>query len=452
MPRPGPRPYECVRRAWHSDTHQPLRGTLIREIFRLVHLLHSTSTRRNKEWQEKLPIVVLRAEEILYSKANSEGEYADVETLRSRLDDAMNTLIRREEGEEEGVYLMPCVEAALSLGCSAKRGQRGHRNGSSRHLANAASSNLPASATSAGTEDCSARATRMDPSNHTHNSHANSSLISLTQAQPFCQSKQNSQPLTYEPSSSLGPAAALCPRPCYPIDATAFMFPQAPTSLKYGFIERPYPKQGTFVQFLKTGNANGFPDIQPGDGAPYTSYLKPVDAALPLSSIEVMDQQENSWPGIGSPNLKGYAGACLFDTVSVHAIPRLPSWVTHGDRQKHIPSIDATAACANDRISHDVGHVPVSESFSDLQVMEINPPPVTRPAGSHSCNSKLPSWLSPRCDGVQTSEVIEESALLHEDDHLQLRLGLPVNEPYTVSVSMGTTSISKRMRVDKSSE
>ncbi|MCI18602.1 hypothetical protein A2U01_0039757, partial [Trifolium medium] len=23
MPRPGPRPYECVRRAWHSERHQP---------------------------------------------------------------------------------------------------------------------------------------------------------------------------------------------------------------------------------------------------------------------------------------------------------------------------------------------------------------------------------------------------------------------------------------------
>ena len=34
MPRPGPRPYECVRRAWHSDRHQPIRGSLIQEIFR----------------------------------------------------------------------------------------------------------------------------------------------------------------------------------------------------------------------------------------------------------------------------------------------------------------------------------------------------------------------------------------------------------------------------------
>lgn len=34
MPRPGPRPYDCIRRAWHSDRHQPMRGLLIQEIFR----------------------------------------------------------------------------------------------------------------------------------------------------------------------------------------------------------------------------------------------------------------------------------------------------------------------------------------------------------------------------------------------------------------------------------
>ena len=34
MPRPGPRPYECVRRAWHSDRHQPMRGSIIQQIFR----------------------------------------------------------------------------------------------------------------------------------------------------------------------------------------------------------------------------------------------------------------------------------------------------------------------------------------------------------------------------------------------------------------------------------
>lgn len=33
---------------------------------------HRAATRKNKEWQEKLPVVVLKAEEIMYSKANSE--------------------------------------------------------------------------------------------------------------------------------------------------------------------------------------------------------------------------------------------------------------------------------------------------------------------------------------------------------------------------------------------
>ena len=32
---------------------------------------HSSVTRKNREWQEKLPLVVFKAEEIMYSKANS---------------------------------------------------------------------------------------------------------------------------------------------------------------------------------------------------------------------------------------------------------------------------------------------------------------------------------------------------------------------------------------------
>ncbi|GMY37452.1 putative coactivator CBP, KIX domain superfamily [Fagus crenata] len=78
MPGPSPRPYECVRKAWHSDRHQPIRGSLIQEIFRVVNEVHSSTTKKNKEWQEKLPVAVLavlKAEEIIYSKANSEVEF-----------------------------------------------------------------------------------------------------------------------------------------------------------------------------------------------------------------------------------------------------------------------------------------------------------------------------------------------------------------------------------------
>lgn len=108
MPRPGPRPYDCVRRAWHSDTHQPIRGTLIQEIFRffsflftistcfllcivissfsecflrVVNDIHGSNTKKNKEYQEKLPVVVLRAEEIMYSKANSEVIFVEKENF-----------------------------------------------------------------------------------------------------------------------------------------------------------------------------------------------------------------------------------------------------------------------------------------------------------------------------------------------------------------------------------
>ncbi|KAJ4899169.1 Uncharacterized protein Rs2_13120 [Raphanus sativus] len=128
MPRPGPRPYDCIRRAWHSDTHQPMRGLLIQEIFRIVCEIHSQSTKKNNEWQEKLPVVVLRAEEIMYSKANSEAEYMDMNTLLDRANDAINTIIRLDETTETGEFLQPCIEAALHLGCTPRRASRSQRN------------------------------------------------------------------------------------------------------------------------------------------------------------------------------------------------------------------------------------------------------------------------------------------------------------------------------------
>ncbi|XP_017229799.1 uncharacterized protein LOC108204730 isoform X2 [Daucus carota subsp. sativus] len=128
MPRPGPKPYECVRKVWHSDRHQPIRGSFIQEIFRVVHEIHSPATKKNKEWQEKLPVVVLRAEDIMYSKANSEAEYMDLKTLWDRTNDAINTIIRLDETIETGVYLQPCIEAALHLGCTPRRASRSQRN------------------------------------------------------------------------------------------------------------------------------------------------------------------------------------------------------------------------------------------------------------------------------------------------------------------------------------
>ncbi|KAE8732795.1 putative clathrin assembly protein [Hibiscus syriacus] len=132
MPRPGPRPYVCERRAWHSDRHQPMRGSLIQEIFRVVKEIHSSATKKNKEWQEKLPVVVLKAEEIMYSKANSEVEYMDLKTLRDRASDAINTIIRRDESTETGELLQPCIEAALHLGCTPRRTSRSQRNSNLR--------------------------------------------------------------------------------------------------------------------------------------------------------------------------------------------------------------------------------------------------------------------------------------------------------------------------------
>ncbi|KAJ9546800.1 hypothetical protein OSB04_019343 [Centaurea solstitialis] len=128
MPRPGPRPYECVRRAWHSDRHQPMRGSLISEIFRIANEIHSSATRKNKVWQDKLPTVVIRAEEIMYSKANSEAEYMDLETLWDRANDAINTIIKWDESTQTGVFLPPCIEAALELGCKPITTSRSQRN------------------------------------------------------------------------------------------------------------------------------------------------------------------------------------------------------------------------------------------------------------------------------------------------------------------------------------
>ncbi|KAA8523003.1 hypothetical protein F0562_009426 [Nyssa sinensis] len=132
MPRPGPRPYECVRRVWHSDRHQPMRGSIIQQILRVVHESHNSATKKNKEWQEKLPIVVFKAEEIMYSKANSEADYMDHETLWDRVNDAINTIIRRDESTETGELLPPCVEAALNLGCIPVRASRSQRHSNPR--------------------------------------------------------------------------------------------------------------------------------------------------------------------------------------------------------------------------------------------------------------------------------------------------------------------------------
>ncbi|KAL0718852.1 hypothetical protein Bca4012_068175 [Brassica carinata] len=132
MPRPGPRPYECVKRAWHSDRHQPIRGSIIRQIFRLAMEAHSAATRKNKEWQEKLPVVVLKAEEIMYSKATSEEEYTDADTMWNRANDAIDTIIRRDESTETGILLPPCVEAALNLGCIAVKASRSQRHSNVR--------------------------------------------------------------------------------------------------------------------------------------------------------------------------------------------------------------------------------------------------------------------------------------------------------------------------------
>ncbi|XVF88354.1 hypothetical protein PTKIN_Ptkin19aG0044100 [Pterospermum kingtungense] len=64
----------------------------------------------------------------MYSKANSEAEYMNPETLSDRVNDAINTIIRRDESTETGELLPPCVEAALNLGCHPVRASRSQRH------------------------------------------------------------------------------------------------------------------------------------------------------------------------------------------------------------------------------------------------------------------------------------------------------------------------------------
>ncbi|KAF2310621.1 hypothetical protein GH714_015611 [Hevea brasiliensis] len=118
MPRPGPRPYECVRRAWHSDRHQPMRGSIIQQIFRVAKESHSAATKKNREWQEKLPTVVLKAEEIMYSKANSEAEYMNLETLWDRVNDALTQLFEEMRAlKPESFCLLVLKSASLQSSC-----------------------------------------------------------------------------------------------------------------------------------------------------------------------------------------------------------------------------------------------------------------------------------------------------------------------------------------------
>ncbi|TQD76067.1 hypothetical protein C1H46_038403 [Malus baccata] len=91
VPRPGPR------------------------LYKVVNEVHNSVTKKNKDWQKKLPLVVLRAEEIMYSKANYEAEYMNLDTLWDRANDAVNTIIRRDEGIETGELLPPCVEGNIVL-------------------------------------------------------------------------------------------------------------------------------------------------------------------------------------------------------------------------------------------------------------------------------------------------------------------------------------------------
>ncbi|CAN6465591.1 unnamed protein product [Victoria cruziana] len=230
MPRPGPRPYECVRRAWHSDRHQPMRGSLIQELFRMVNESHSEAIRKNKEWQEKLPVVVLKAEEIMYSKANSEAEYMDLSTLWERANDAVDTIIRKDDSSEDGKFLQPCIEAALNLGCTPRRASRSQRHNSRCYLSSSTQDN--------GT--CTATVSK-DPKNLSFN------LPSFSTSQP-------GNPIVSPRGPRLVPyyLPQFTPRPIgsplnqrYPLPVSASQYPFCSETVPFAVEDKSFLPQGT---------------------------------------------------------------------------------------------------------------------------------------------------------------------------------------------------------------
>lgn len=43
-----------------------------------------------------------------------QAEYVDLKTLRDRVNDAIDTIIRKEDGTESGDLLQPCIEGITS--------------------------------------------------------------------------------------------------------------------------------------------------------------------------------------------------------------------------------------------------------------------------------------------------------------------------------------------------
>lgn len=484
MPRPGPRPYECIRRAWHSDSHQPLRGALIQEIFRVVNELHGTSTRRKKEWQEKLPIVVLRAEEILYSKANSESEYAGVETLRTRLDDAVNTMIRRDDSEEEGVYLPPCVEAALSLGCTPKKIPRGQRQVASRLLPNGTRHNSPMCANNNGSYRGMAGKVRNEvKSMHDKKTNSSSCGIGAQNSQMSTALPMRSSTLYSSAGPPQGPIACYTPTP-------GFVFPQnftLPTSFEasHPSITPSLPQLGGLVQFLKSADPSAhagllgpvpypvqisvnhdsralqYVDSSSSSGARIdahfvcrdlngsmctTSPMIPPASSIPRSTLEICrdscDQLvKSNLAGAVAPSTEVPAQKSLISidtrmTPQMQEIAARPDIFSMNTRMQGVaagPDISSTntqmQGFSTEQNRWQTCPVPKFKAFQ-------SPPSSYRPSPLQ--RSSLTSPIS-----------IDVGASSHACvDDLQLRLGPPGSEATGTSVLSGDPSAPKRLRVD----
>ncbi|KAJ9548587.1 hypothetical protein OSB04_021130 [Centaurea solstitialis] len=295
-----PRKYECVRRSWHSDLHQPIRGSIIQQIFRVVHENHSIGTKKNREWQEKLPLVVLKSEEIMYSKANSEAEYVDPKTLWDRVNDAIDTIIRRDESLT-GELLPPCVEAALNLGCVIVKTSRSQRNKNTGSYLNPR--NQDPIATTARNPNVPSRE-RPNPANHTH-----------TFPETNRDSRQNYPiaphgPSTYPPSLSNSPQktvsveskSSLAPPSVYPLYYGVHFQPQNPRS---GF-QTTHQNSNTIIVGTPVFQTVHEPLPPPPTGFSETSFLlkknvheepEPSHVECDLS-LRLGNSSSSSWEGL----------------------------------------------------------------------------------------------------------------------------------------------------------
>lgn len=78
-----------IRRPWHADTDIYQVRQYIRE--NILHVFHGPIS---SEWQQRLPNLVRRLEEVLFKESATKEEYMNLNTLERRLQSLMKRLLR----------------------------------------------------------------------------------------------------------------------------------------------------------------------------------------------------------------------------------------------------------------------------------------------------------------------------------------------------------------------